>query len=288
MSPQIPSASLKYCAFLDVLGYKELVINPIISKDIRVQKLFNIYENLLSTFLTNFSDLKADVKDKIQTRSFSDCFYFESELLNCLLHIFRRTYDNIFHYYDTYPSDEKYTPIIRGGVVRDWTVWIKDISSVISGSENTNPIGLGVMRAYLTSEKSYLSGMRLIISPEVFSDLTTDTVSNLPFECYKVESESPFNGSSTIPLYLTPIRKNENDEVVNLYELLWPDLSSCTFEQIKTLEKIKQNFPKQHMRHFKKTAEVIYKALLLTTCAHTVESQFENCKKKLEEYINEN
>jgi hypothetical protein len=36
--------------------------------------------------------------------------------------------------------DSEYTPLIRGGIVKAWTVRFKDLGSIVNNQDGTNPV----------------------------------------------------------------------------------------------------------------------------------------------------
>ena len=177
-------ATTNYCVFIDVLGYKGIVNDVSKTVDERVNILNNIYSNLASSLLIHINEINKSILDKIFIKSFSDCFYLESTNLLALLYACEKIYNDTFGFNVNLPDNYEYTPLIRGGLVKDWTVRFKDLGSMVNNEQGVNPVGLGVARAYYTSEKSLLSGMRLIISPEVIDDLVLKAYSRNGFSCF--------------------------------------------------------------------------------------------------------
>jgi len=265
---------LTYCVFIDVLGYGELVKNVHISVDARVNILNSIYSNLASTLLITINEINKVIIDKIYIKSFSDCFFLESTNIRALLYTCNRIFNDTFGFYSNFQENEEYTPLLRGGIVKDWMVLFNDLSSMVNNQEGTNPVGLAVARAYWTSEKSKISGMRIIISEEVIGDLDLRPYSRNGFECL-IQEYTYYN----IPQYLffDKIEQNEEGHQTSLYELIWPEqvMSTCTFEYVDQLHKIRDHFDEKSVRHYKKTAEVILKGLLLTDCNCSAKEPYE-------------
>lgn len=272
---------IKYCVFIDVLGYGELVKDPTKTTNQKINTLNSIYSNLASSLLITINEINYVITDKIFIKSFSDCFYLESTNILALLYSCQRIFNDTFSFYSNL-SDSEYTPLIRGGIVKDWTVRFKDLGAIVNNQDGTNPVGLGVARAYWTSEKSRLSGMRIIISDEVINDLTINNFSRNGYDC--LVQEFTYNN---IPLYLflEKITKNEEDCDVNLYELIWTEqvMSSCTYDYVTQLKNIRRNFNNKSLRHFQKTAEVVLKGLLLSDCNERTENVFDKYKNELTE-----
>lgn len=275
----------KYCAFIDVLGYGNIMLDPNRSTEKKKQILFSIYNNLLGSFISTIKTININ-GEKVFISSFSDSIYLESEDPGLLLYSCYQIFNITFNYYLNFSQENAYTPLLRCGIVKDWTMRFINIDDLVKTKNNTyeetmqnptNLVGLGVVRAYQVSEKSNLSGMRIIISPEVLNDLNPIDKLAIPFEClayncqYYIDLKNDKN-EQTFPMFFIPIRKNEKDENVNLYELIWPvyipivDLQNqlTIYSCINELRKMKGNFPQKQKRHFVKTAYIIHKAYLLS------------------------
>ena len=274
----------KYCTFIDVLGYGELVKDKTISVDHKIRILNSIYSSIAGHFSTTINEINAKVVDKIFIRSFSDCFYLECDKLEPIIVATNRIFNWTFGFYSSFSFNEKRTPLLRAGIVKDWTVKFKDIGGIINNTTEINPVGLGVARAYWTSEKSNLSGMRIIISPEVFADLYTQPVSNKSIECFGIDI---IENDVPIPYFFTHISVDEKNNLTDLYELIWSfdGMSDCFYEYIDELEKLKPTFNDLSKRHFKETAKVLLSGLLLSDCKSRTINIFDNQKKKLENMI---
>lgn len=272
--------NINYCVFIDVLGYGELVKDPTKTTGQKINILNSIYSNLGSGLLFTINEINDVINDKIFIKSFSDCFYLESKNLLALLYSCERIFNDTFGFYSDLPSDTEYTPLIRGGLVKDWTVRFKDLGAIVNNQDGTNPIGLGVARAYWTSEKSKLSGMRLIISDEVVKDLSLKKYSRNGYDCFAQEfsyNNVPLN------LFIDKVTMNEDNCPINLYELIWTEqvMSNCTYEYVEQLKNIRKNFDNKSLRHFRKTAEIILKGLLLSDCDTLTANVFEKYKTEL-------
>ncbi len=271
----------KYCAFIDVLGYGNLVKDPTKTQEEKIKILTSIYENLATQLQITVNEINSVITDKIFIKSFSDCFYMESTNLLALLYTTKQVFSGTLNFY---VNTDEYTPLIRGGIVKDWTVRFKDLAAVVNNHNETNPVGLGVARAYWTSEKTHLSGMRIIISPEVIKELKLDKHSHNNCDCYV---QTYYYRDIIRYLFLTHIRTNENNCPTDLCELIWTEeaLSDCTFDYVEQLKKMRANFDNDSLRHYKKTAEVILKGLLLSDCDKRTGDTFEQYKRELIEMI---
>jgi len=272
----------KYCAFIDVLGYGSIVCN----KEKTVTQIINQLESLFTNIATSISDALKDNNtlglNTITMRSFSDSCYFHCDKPEPLIFLLSRIFNGTFNMYSDFSNIEETTPLLRAGIVKDWIADFNDIGSIINGYVLKNPVGLGVARAYYTSEKSELSGMRIIIDKEVFNDLSVCEI-NQPLNCFRFN----ING---FPFYVKHIDKNRKNENCDLYELIWAyeGMNSCTYEYVDILEKLVASNKKSDTwgdvkRHYQDTAKVILDGLLLTDCNQQAGCQYTNAKIKLEQ-----
>ena len=298
------------CAFIDVLGYGDIVLTTERSTDKKIQMLDSIFSNLQSSIslytLKNIND-KFGKKNDLFIKSFSDSVFIDANEPYTILFSLYTIFSVVFGYYTNFNFEEKCTVLIRAGIVKDWTLRIMDLASLVNHPIKTiakkkelkNIVGLGVARAYYTSEKSGLSGMRIIISPEVLEDFELTTYNEVPFECYCFEGNNLlYNPNLTkdtekVKLFFLPIRQNEKGENVNLFELCWPvykyswsnnKIDIHTF--VNEIIKIEPFYNSENIRHLRKTAELLYKsfeiALTIDSDAYSAEDiKFAREKLKL-------
>lgn len=266
--------NLNYCVFIDVLGYGNLVNDSTKSQDQKIDILRSIYENLASTIGTHVNEMNERLTNNLFIKSFSDCIYLESSDLLALLYTCRQIFMDTFNLYTNLSLDLEYTPFIRGGVVKDLTLQFKDLASFVDNSTSTNPVGLGVARAYYVSEKSKLSGMRLIISNEILNDLSLRKEFKNGFTYFSQDVQI---SDIVDKLYFHKIDKNEDNCDTNLYELIWTAalLSDCTNDNIRQLGNLRVNFNSNTIRHFKNTADLFLKGLLVSECNRNGNKNFE-------------
>lgn len=270
----------------------------------KIKILEEIYTNLHSSISYTIKYLKYNEpdKEKLFIKSFSDCVYLESDSPYPILFTLHNAFNNVFGYNKNFP--EKWTPLLRSGTVRDWTLRIMDIGSLTRQSvttmykneEFTNVIGLGVARAYLTSEESKLSGMRIILGKEVINQINIVKYDKVSFDCYYAEcphymphEEMP-KTQKPVKLFFLPITINEEDNNLDLYELCWPvfdysfsDTNSDIHSRIDALLGMKENFNEKSIRHFKKTAELILKSLIITCSLYPNEYNEAEVKEVIKE-----
>jgi hypothetical protein len=279
----------KYCAFIDVLGYGDLVKDPKIPVSEKIRLLNSIYVNLATQFSFSINELNNFYKSDLYLRSFSDSFYLDCSNPEVLIIAVKTIFDYTFGFYVNFSENDERTPLLRCGIVKDWLVKFRDIGAITNGGTELNPVGLAVARAYHTSEKSNLSGMKIIISPEVFNDLHALESTFPEFKCFVKEIMTykvPMN------YYLRHISKNEvkergkeGSDEANLYELLWPynRIDDNPPECIEILNKIKGNIPEKEIRHYKKPVKLFLDSFLITPWRMKHEELFLHFRAQLEE-----
>lgn len=275
------------CAFIDVLGYKNIVISVDYDNETKLKILNDIYkalQDIISEYVIKRLRNKGKIEPDFFIKSFSDSIFIQSDNPYIVLYSMYTIFSNIYGYYIESP-EKRYTPIyLRGGIVKDWTYKLMDVAplskfdseEIKDKDEYQNLIGLGVARAYHTSEKSNLSGMRIIISPETFKDIELVAYNNVSFECYYIEGEN-FLYEEFLPkdnkinrIFVLPIRKNEKGEDVNLYEICWPVYKYLNETRygidtyVEELLKSEQNFNENSKRHFYATAILLKKSYEIT------------------------
>lgn len=266
---------MKYCVFVDVLGYGSIVTDKNRTENQKLNILNGIYSNLAAHILIDINETNKNANDPIYVKSFSDCFYLESEEVKLILHAIKNIFRNAFTFYSSeFDSEFEYTALIRSGISRNWTRRFNDLASVIDQNQTNNPVGLGVAESYYLSEKTFLSGMRIIINETVFNQLEVESINVCGKEFYKYTYL--LNGAN-YTTYFRKIIRNEMFFKVPVYELIWTydTMNSCTSDGIDILKKIKPNFSNSTIRHYKKTAELLYLGLILTDCEQRLGDQYQ-------------
>jgi len=266
---------MKYCVFVDVLGYGSIITSDK-TENQKLNILNAIYSNLAAQIMVDVNYCNQNARDPIYIKSFSDCFYLESTEVNLILHAIKTIFRNAFTFYGTDADDNfGYTALFRSGVTKNWTRKFADLASMVNNNSTMNPVGLGVAEAYYISEKSFLSGMRIIINKSVFQDIPTTEI-RIDNQIYYKHSYV-LNGAAYVS-YFKKIKRNEIFKKVDLYELIWTfdTMNTCTHDGIDTLKSIKHTFGKKQMRHYKQTAELLYHGLKLTNCNNAIGEHYDN------------
>lgn len=269
---QLKQRATTYGVFIDLLGYGSIILDK--KKDY-VQKtimLTAIYSNIATAVKFAIGDSKLAGVSTLRAWSFSDSVYLECDNAVALLHVCNQIFRDSFSYYANVPDEIHYTPLLRGGMARGWSNRLIDISAFVNDTTGDNPVGEAIATAYGVGEKSRISGMRMILIDTIIKDLESfpgykqiDTTNSL--------IEYHVHG---IPKYLYFRKINRNEVGCSkmkehcLYELLWPvdSFGSCTFETVEVLKGIKPDFDERVIRHYKKTAGVLYHAIQHIDCTN--------------------
>jgi hypothetical protein len=277
---------MKYCVYIDVLGYKNIIKDDEKTTDEKISILKSIYENIAGSIKSAIKDIHEHTKDEIFFRAFSDCLYLHCDKLEPLIYATNVIFKGTFNKYSNFSQNEEYTPFIRAGIAKGWVINFNDIGAIINNTNELNPVGLGVVNAYETSEKSNLSGMRIILSTEVFNDLQP-VCEQTPY-IYKKEI-AIFQNNIPDSYYFKQINEDRCGNPTHLYELIWSyqGLRNCTYGHVKTIKGIASFIPVAAKKHLKATSQVLLDGLLLTDCNALAQDDFSNAKEQLERLINE-
>jgi hypothetical protein len=274
-----------YCLFLDVLGYKGIVYNNAKKPDLIVKELVSIYESIATQLRTLLSWDINQRESIVKIRSFSDSIYLQCETIEPLIYTTCLLYNWCFHFYQNHNLLEEREPMLRCGIAKDWTVTFNDVGGIVTGQKDINFVGKGVAKAYETSERTGISGMRILISPEVFNDLHCKRIE----ENGKVYFITRFAMTNNInQLYVFKhLDRNRENEKIDCYELLWPFHSFLNddFTCVDQLAKLKPTFKGEALKHYYETLELMYECFKLplrkTKLAKVLEPQYEAKFKSL-------
>lgn len=293
------------CAFIDVLGYRNIVTSNKYSDKKKIEILSDIYLNLFA-ISANLKEFRRNTNRGLFMKSFSDSAYIQSSNTIDVLYSCYRIFNNTLDHHQNNIS-HKYTPLLRCGIAKDWTLKIMDTAALMCNSIDDirkndslkNIIGLGVAKAYETGEESKLSGMRIIISKEVMSNIDYKKYDDVDFECYYINSDDllSIKPNSDFKLFFIPIKLNEKNETVDLFEMAWCVQSKFSFDfnenpfesfklRILKLQTMNDLIEQEHKRHLKKTAEIIYKSYQIMKSIYKNEYETQYCEKELLKLIN--
>lgn len=150
--------------------------------------------------LIEIKETNRNALDPVYVKSFSDCFYLESTDYIRILHVVKNIFRDSFTFYGVDDNSElNYTGLIRGGISLNWTRLFLDLASVVNNQQLDNPVGLGVAESYYLSEKTNLSGMRIILNPQVFQSIETTKVIRENIEYFK--HDYSLNGADYFTYY---------------------------------------------------------------------------------------
>jgi hypothetical protein len=164
-----PYEKSRFVGFVDVLGYKDIVLNKKYNDSQRYHYLHSVFMALAQSAIDVIKDLNKTAT--IQSVQFSDSFYFSSTSAVEIVSTISEFFANVFTIFDhTIESDDEWLPFLRGGIVYDWM--FEGLDSTLPPLQNPtqafrNPIGPAVAKAYILSEESGIEGMRLVTTKEV-------------------------------------------------------------------------------------------------------------------------
>lgn len=259
--PVPPNVAIpKYCAFIDVLGYGALIQDTSLNYSQKSHRLNSLYSNVVTNVGMDIGHLNRTYGNPIKAWSFSDCLYLQSDSIEMLVVAIERIFNNVFNLYTGFSLTEEWTPMLRCGMAKGWIHEFRSFSSLVNGGEETTPVGPGVAHAFWTSEKSGISGMKIILTNEVIQDLRTTHLGTNPFEHVIKEIASE---NVVLPYYFKRVTGGTKEKPVTLFELIWPfeAMGNTPWNFIDELEKLHATFDPNHLRHFTATAKLFRDAL---------------------------
>jgi len=296
------NGEIKYCAFFDVLGYKDdIVLNKDINQVEKLRRLEAIFKAMSGTISGIVKSINNTLPNSLFIKSFSDSVYLESSNLNLLLFAFHNIFNNAIKY--------DYLFLLRAGIVVDWTEHFMDIASLINNpidevmrdeNGNYNPefynvVGPGIARAYLTSENTGLKGMRIIISPEVLNSFNLIPYDEVAFECYYIDikhPKTPLHKSDTTRLYFLPIYSSS----LMLYEFCWTaNFNKNLITELSNIEEITTKletfcYKAEINKHYIETLKIVEKGLQInfTMPEHNLkEEAYATLKQRIQDKISQ-
>lgn len=161
MTPEEAVQVTEYCAFMDVLGYSSLLLDPALGSDAtRLTHLLEMWEAA-----TVAIDSALQTHPQMQSKLFSDSLYASGDDLGCTVLFAASVFMHCYYYYERRASD--WMPWLRAGIGAGWMVSMVDttLSQVVSKPEHAfnNPAGPAVAHAYQLANDSKFKGMRLLI-----------------------------------------------------------------------------------------------------------------------------
>ncbi len=216
--------SERYIAFLDILGYRNLVCSNETTAIQKLSRLYSIFEALGNAVEIAMGDI-----GEVEGISFSDSYYFASKNLVVILELLQQVFADAYTYQTTYRDDRDcWIPFFRAGIVKGWAVSFRDTTIRKLGDQVAfrNPVGPAVADAYeLTEERGGLPGLRCFLEESLLDKLSPTWVETPPH--FVVEA----NGSK---LYLLRVPKGHAKKPgAPLVEMAWPlrviQGDNCTF-----------------------------------------------------------
>lgn len=245
-----------YCAFIDVLGYGALVKNEELGY-VQVSNCLNsLYANVIGSVGTHVLEINERHGGVIKTWSFSDSVYMQSADISMLIAAIGRIFNDVFNQYRGFKLEDEWTPMLRCGIAKGWVHEFRSFSAVANKRSETTPVGPGVANAYWAAEKSGVSGMRIIITEEVWRDIGVSHMGLEPFEYYakEIAVENVLH-----PYYFKVIDNRASNLIGTLYELLWPadTMGNTPNDYVSELIKLRETFASKHLRHIVDTAKLM-------------------------------
>ena len=155
----------RYVAFIDVLGYSDLLKDRRLSDQTRLQYLYDVWEVLIAAFQ------RLDMwQDRIKYTVFSDCAYLSSKEPNVALAAASLIFSDVFHFYRGHQTT--WVPWLRCGIGHGWIMPVFDPSVRGSSTSHTaafrNPVGPGLVDAVKLENSRDRPGMRILVPRAIY------------------------------------------------------------------------------------------------------------------------
>lgn len=282
--PNVPIP--KYCAFIDVLGYGELIKDETVDYSTKSLRLGSLYSSVITSVGISIGHLNDSYGGRIKAWSFSDCMYLQCEVVDMLVVAISRIFNDTFTLYGGSSLKDEWTPLLRCGIAKGWTHEFPSFSSMVNKRNETTPVGPGVANAYWTSEKSGLSGMKVILAEDVIQDLRTTHLGSDPFE--RVGKEITSEGV-VMPYFFKRVTGGSKEKPVTLFELLWSrdTMGNTPWDYIDELAKLRQTFKPKYLKHYVDTACLLRDSMDISGIKESMPDVYERERKRLVEMIAE-
>ena len=224
-----PYEQPRFVGFVDVLGYKAIVLEEQFSEAERFHYLHSAFEALAAAAHQVISDLGGP--PHLRAIQFSDSFYFSSPSAVTLVTAISQFFATVLTYYDrvfekavredAQHAFPEWTPFLRAGIVYDWLFEGHDITLPVlhnPADAFRNPIGPAVAKAYLLGEKTSMEGMRIGITAAVRDHFeqelpTIDPLSSLgfmaaPLHAIFLKNHATFGDIFEVPWFESKLQTN--------------------------------------------------------------------------------
>lgn len=249
---QKPFEKRTYVGFVDVLGYRSIVLSQQRSEAEKFHYLVeSVYQNL--TVAARHLVQEQDPQYPIAAVHFSDCYYFQSDCAPAIVTAMADFFAQAAAMFrDTYLTENEWQPFLRGGIVYDWMVETCDVTlPPLQNPQHAfrNPVGPAVAKAYELAEETKIQGMRLAVSSEVAEHFQRDK----PL----IDRHSDL-GRRCSPL--VPLKLKEHETYGTIYEVPWFELNMLADNVGGDAEAIlhaERQFDAEVMKHFRGTLDAI-------------------------------
>ena len=252
---QRPFEKRTYVGFVDVLGYRSIVLNPQRSEAEKFHYLVeSVYQNL--TVAARLLVQEQDPQYPVAAVHFSDSYYFQSDFAPAIVTAMADFFAQAAAMFrDTYLTENEWQPFLRGGIVHDWMVETCDVTLPALQEPRhafRNPVGPAVAKAYELAEESNIQGMRLALSSEVAKHFQRDK----PL----VDRHSVL-GIKCSPL--VPLKLKEHKKYGTIYEVPWFELNMLSDNMggdVGAILHAERQFDVKVMKHFRGTLDAILRS----------------------------
>ncbi len=255
-----PYEQPRFVGFVDVLGYKAIVLGEQFTEAARFHYLHSAFEALAAAAHQVIADLGGP--PRLRAIQFSDSFYFSSSSAVTLVTAVSQFFATVLTYYDhvfeeVVPADaqhafHEWTPFLRAGIVHDWFFDGHDIT--LPGLQNPadafrNPIGPAVAKAYLLGEQTRMEGMRIGVTTAVRDQFEQELPTVGP---------ASYLGIMAAPLH--PIFLTNHPTFGAIFEVPWFESKLQTNNLVGTFDVLlsaERQFDPAAMKHYRGTWDAV-------------------------------
>lgn len=267
-------AQHRWVGFVDLLGYRNLVLCEKRSDAERIRLIKSIYSALIQPI----DDLNSDEAmgdtvggDRVERIHFSDCFYFFSKSAVAVANSMASFFSSAFLLYETvYQRDaSSWIPFLRGGIAGGWTLTFRDptvrtgqgalFGDWIEQARPTaifrNPVGPSVAKAYMVSEEQHVSGMRLLTTGD-FAERYQQEMASMKRDANGMIAQK----LTPQPIDQTVIEKHRKILGEKLYEIPWPRCLEFGHWIENFANTRKRQFDPESMKHWDATYALLLRS----------------------------
>jgi hypothetical protein len=245
-----PHEDRRFVAFVDMLGYKAVVLSDSTTGAEKFNALHSIYENLAQAARDCVGDLTPALPAPVRWVQFSDAFFFSSRSAVSLATTAAQFFANVFSLHGAAGIEGgEWLPFLRGGIAYDWMFEGFDPTAGHAGGPDAfrNPIGPAVAKAYLVGETTGVEGMRLVASAEAAGLLSAE-----------LDALPPGHPIAARAARLRPYHLARHPACGELFEVPWFELhllGDDTGAAFAVLEAAGRQFSFGSIKHLRGTAD---------------------------------